>query len=200
MDSQWLKMQFKLNPGRSKAGLARALSLEPPAVSKILSGNRQIKAHEYIVMREFFGLPVERGGAGTSANSYVMSSLGPQSELHDKSQPDGEWVMPASVMERHTTAPPDQIRIFEVRETTMQPDYKKGEHVIVDLSDKSPSPPGVYVVTDGFGYMIRHCMFVAKSDPPLIRISALQNDFQPQILEEGAFSLVGRVIAKLQWV
>lgn len=45
-----------MHPKKTKAQLARLLGLEPPAVSKILAGTRQIKAQEYMKMREFFCL------------------------------------------------------------------------------------------------------------------------------------------------
>lgn len=203
MDSQWLKGQFDCNPEKSKAGLARELNLEPPAISKILNGTRQIKAQEYNQMRQYFGLPVD--GEKVSIvpdNAYRLETLAGASQgLHEADRPtEDSWIIPAEILSQRTQAPPNQIKIFSVQENLMEPDYKRGEHVLIDLSDQNPSPPGAFIISDGFGIMLRYCEFVPHSNPPEIRISATQSSFQMQTLEHGVFDIVGRVIAKLQWL
>ncbi len=59
MDSQWLKTQLAYNPSKNKADLAKAIGVQPSGISKILAGTRQIKTHEYIAMRKFFGLLID---------------------------------------------------------------------------------------------------------------------------------------------
>jgi hypothetical protein len=204
MDSQWLKTQFQLNPDRTKAGLAKALGLEAPAISKILKGTRQIKAQEYASMRRYFGLPVDGAESIKKRHdSYVISALTHgQSNMREKDAPqdNSEWVIPADILSQRTKAPSNQIKIFRVKENTMAPDFRLGEHVLVDLSDQKPSPPGIFVVSDGFGYLIRHCEYIPHSSPPEIRVSAKDKSFHPQILQSDEFKITGRVIAKLQWL
>jgi hypothetical protein len=204
MDSQWLKMQLAYNPDKSKADLAKTIGLQASGISKILAGTRQIKAHEYIAMRRFFGLSVDgesATGPGRSASSYTIKPLDPDA-LQEEGQKftDSEWVIPANILTSRTQAPPDKIKIFKVSETAMEPDFKQGEHVLVDLSDQKPSPPGVFLVSDGFGYMIRNCAFVPKASPPTVRISARQDGFMSQTLKLEDFTIIGRVIAKLLMV
>ncbi len=198
MDSQWLKAQFKIYPRMTKADLARMLGLEPPAISKVLAGTRQIKAHEYIKMREFFGMGNMAIDARQASKSYVIETLG--HDLSDQQSYEEEWTIPASVLSQKTKAAPAQIKIFQIQENIMEPNFKKGEHVIVDLSDKKPSPPGVFVISDGFGFLARHCAFVPGSSPAKIKISAIQKDFEPQTLEHDEIEIMGRVIAKMQWI
>lgn len=202
MDSQWLNKQFELNPDKSKAGLAKALGLEPPAISKILKDMRQIKAHEYAIMRRYFGLPVDgETSLEKRKHSYVLKPLQNDNfEDANYEQGESEWVIPAGVMKQHTKAVNGAVKVFEVDENIMGPDFKRGEHVLVDLSDKTPSPPGIFVVSDGFGYLVRQCEFIPGSAPPEVRVSAKDGTFQPQILKQGEFKIIGRVIAKLQWL
>lgn len=82
----------------------------------------------------------------------------------------------------------------------MEPDFKRGEHVLVNLSDKKPSPPGTFVVSDGFGYLVRQCEVIPGSKPVDIKVSALNSSFNPQKLRLSEFEIIGRVIAKLQWL
>ena len=200
MDSQWLKTQFELNPSKSKAGLAKILGLEPPAISKILNNARQIKAQEYMAMREFFGLPNDGASSLKKNAAYTLRPL-QQNLLHEEQDAVAdEWVIPAGILSARTQAPPDKIKIFQVKENAMEPDFRQGEHVLVDLSDKNPSPPGVFIVSDGFGHMIRKCAFVPKTEPAEVHISAQSDGFHSQTLLLKDFAIVGRVIAKLLMV
>ena len=202
MDSQWLKMQFDLHPDKTKAALAKALGLEPPAISKIIKGTRQIKAQEYVMMRRFFGLPSNDDKAQRDKDpiSYTLAPLEARDGLAEGATEaeGGEWVIPADILIARTSAAPHQIKIFQIRETIMEPDFKQGEYVLVDLSDCVPSPPGTFIVSDGFGHMARFCEFVPNSKPPEVRVSAKNNGFLPQILTLSDFTIVGRIIAKLQ--
>ena len=204
MNSQWLKRQFDSHPDKRKAGLARALQLEPPAVSKILNGTRQIKAQEYNLMRQYFGVPVDGERArDLPAHAYRLDTLAGANnileESHDELRQDS-WVIPANILSTRTQAPPEKIKIFSVKETLMEPDYKRGEHVLIDLSYKSPTPPGTFIISDGFGVMLRNCEYVPHSAPAEIRVSASRPSFQTQLLGKDDFEIIGRVIAKLQWL
>ncbi len=86
----------------------------------------------------------------------------------DQRTGDFDWVLPANILNARTQASPDKIKIFQVRERAMEPDFKEGEYVLVDLSDTKPSPPGVFLVSDGFGHMLRNCAFVPKSSPAAV--------------------------------
>jgi transcriptional regulator with XRE-family HTH domain len=201
MDSQWLKSQLTLHPHKSKAELARALGLEPPAVSKILNGTRQIKAQEYMNMRRFFELPVDGERAAMSGDlNYVLKPLQIKDGLKDADAHPAQWILPASLLNERTEAPSEKIRIFKVTDHFMEPEFRKDEHVLVDLSNITPSPPSPFIVSDGFGYMVRHCEFVPMSKPAKIRISAYNKLFVPQVLTAKEFIIVGRVMAKLQWL
>ncbi len=210
MDSDWLKTQFRLHPDKSRAGLAQALKLGPSAVSKILAGTRQIKAPEYAVMRRFFGLPVDGEAAvrqasarGKSGEDYVLGWLQPGG-LNERGDPPGQgddaWVMPASILRAHTQAPPDKVRVFTVQENAMAPDLLPGQHVLVDMSDRKPSPPGLFVISDGLGQLVRQAEYVPHSSPPAVRLSARNESYAAYTLPLDQAGIIGRVIAKLQWL
>ena len=199
MDRDWLKVQFDAHPEKTKAELAKALGLEASAISKILAGTRHIKASEYMAMRTFFGMPNDgERSASLGGDSYLLEPLGFSEKENDIKQ--GSWVMPASLFESRTKATPDQIKIFDVREDAMAPDFQKGEKVLVDLSDRSPTPAGVFIVSDGIGHMIRQCAYVPHSDPAEVRFTAANSKYEPFNTPLTKAAIIGRVIAKLQWV
>ncbi len=205
MDDKWLKQQFALHPKKSKAYLAKLLGLGAPAISKILAGNRQIKAREYAIMCEYFGIDDPYGIKSRQQNGYVMNTL-PQSQknLQDRASNNTQteqepWIIPEQIIQKHVEASPDQIKIYQIKENLMAPEYNKGEHVLVDSTDMVPSPPGVFIVSDGFGYLIRSCEMVAGSKPAKVKITAHADNFTAQILMLEDFDIIGRVVAKLQW-
>lgn len=194
MDSHWLQMQFALYPDRTKADLAKALGLEPPAVSKILNGTRQIKAQEYAVMRRFFGLPVD-GQAATAPRLNSSGDLAVATDLSDRAEGlDIEGWGAAGAPSKDA---PRRVRLFIVRETTMAPEFKLGESVLVDLEDCLPSPAGVFLISDGFGQMIRRCSVVPRSQPPEVSISAHAKNFLSQTLLLSDIKILGRVFARV---
>lgn len=199
MNGKWLETQFKIHSEKTRVGLAIKLGLDAPAISKILSGKRQIKASEYLGMREYFGL-TDAANQGASADGYVLRPFA-QGGLSDQvAESDGNaWVMPERLLREKTKAPPEQIRIFDVPDSAMVPDFQKGEQLLVDLSDTKPSPPGVFVVSDGMTHMIRSCEYVPHSDPPKIKLNANNQKFS-YVMELDKAEIVGRVIAKLQWL
>ena len=155
-------------------------------------------------MRRFFGLPTDGAraagqGAG-GGKSYVLSPLEPAMQDKAETGEDDAWVMPAQLFENRTRAQPEQIRIFAVQEDAMAPDIARGEKVLVDLSDTRPSPAGTFVVSDGLGHIIRQCEYVPHSDPPAIRLSARNARYEPYTVALEKAEIIGRVIAKLQWL
>ncbi len=201
MDGKWLKTQFDAHPDKTKRGLAKTLGLEPPAISKILAGTREIKAREYKCMREYFGLPIDGDRATAPPTGYVLKPLNNtlQEPLGQPREQDN-WIMPASILAAHTQSPPEQIKIFSISENAMAPDFLRGEQVLVDLSDKKPSPPGAFIISDGLSQIIRQCEIVPHSAPPQIKISARREQYESYTVSLDDPTIIGRVIAKLQWL
>ena len=158
------------------------------------------------MMRKYFNLPVD--GESAAYPGYRLSTITPENPgLKDCAGTDADegntgssWIIPAQILNQRTQAPPEKIKIFQVQENLMEPDYKRGEYVLVDISDNKPSPPGPFIISDGFGYMLRLCAYSPKSNPPQLKISALNDGFQTQTLGQDEIDIIGRVIAKLQWL
>lgn len=171
-------------------------------------------------MREFFGLPVERGEKRTSrisadnmvdaSNRYTLRPLsGGFSEKESGGNEAGagqdaydagfDWQMPAALLKQKTKAQPEDIRISSIEDSSMAPEFVKGEQILIDLSDRTPSPPGVFVLYDGMSHIVRSCEYVPHSVPPKIKLTAHSQKFS-YVLELDKAQIIGRVIAKLQWL
>lgn len=154
-------------------------------------------------MRRYFGLPVD--GENAVANQSILKPLsqdGQDTFLSDNapSRDEQNWIIPEEILSQHTNTSPENIKIFTIKESVMEPDFKRGEPVLVDMSNEFPSPPGTYIISDGYSYLARQCEIISGSEPPEIKISARDEHFKAQVISLKDCKIVGRVIAKLQWL
>lgn len=93
---------------------------------------------------------------------------------------------------------PDGVVILEVIGDSMIPTLNAGERVFVNTNDVAATPPGIFVVWDGSGLVLKRVEFIAHSDPPRVRISSDNGRYEPYVrLVEEAY-IQGRVIGSLQ--
>lgn len=87
-----------------------------------------------------------------------------------------------------------RIRIIPVKGNSMEPRLWPGQRVMVDIEDKTPSPPGVFVIWDGLALVLKYVEVVPNSDPLKVRISSANKDFMAyeRTLDEAHIN--GRVV------
>ena len=81
----------------------------------------------------------------------------------------------------------------------MTPTFNPLDRVMVDLSDQTPSPPGVFVIWDGLGLVVKRVEHLAHSDPPRVRITSDNPKYQPYERILGEAYIQGRVLGKWYW-
>lgn len=84
----------------------------------------------------------------------------------------GFFGFPAAGFRERFGAVPENARVIEVIGDSMEPTLRPGQFVMVNTSDRSPSPPGLFILWDGFGMVIKRVEFVDHSDPPAVLISS----------------------------
>jgi phage repressor protein C with HTH and peptisase S24 domain len=111
----------------------------------------------------------------------------------------GHWMMPRELMKLATAAGEDSVKVVSVVGDSMAPTLNPTDRVLVDTSDRLPSPPGIFVVWDGMGLVVKRIEYIPHSDPATIRISSDNARYAPyeRSLEEA--HIQGRVIGKWQW-
>lgn len=126
--------------------------------------------------------------AGTGVDMEALMSA------HEAAAVIGMHAFPTLAFRENFGASPGRIRIIPVRGNSMEPRLWSGQRVMVDIEDKTPSPPGMFVVWDGLGLVIKNVEVVPNSDPLRVRISSSNRDFDPyeRTLDEAHIN--GRVI------
>jgi phage repressor protein C with HTH and peptisase S24 domain len=84
----------------------------------------------------------------------------------------GTFTFPRTSFREMVPGSSEGVRMIAVRGDSMVPTLWPGQRVMVDTADKTPSPPGVFVIWDGLGLVLKRVELVPGSDPMRIRISS----------------------------
>jgi peptidase S24-like protein/helix-turn-helix protein len=111
-----------------------------------------------------------------------------------------EWQVPSGIVRGYSTAPAADLRFITVMGDSMEPTLQPGQRVLVDTGDRKPSPPGVFVIWDGLGLVIKRVQMLPHSEPPRVKITSDNAKYDPyeRTLEEAYIQ--GRVIGQWRWL
>ncbi|WP_406586421.1 helix-turn-helix transcriptional regulator [Asaia lannensis] len=110
-----------------------------------------------------------------------------------------QWSIPRRYLAAFTERP-DSLAVIRVAGDSMEPDYTAGERVLVDRSHVLPSPPGVYVLWDGLGLVLKRVEVIfGTQDPVMIRISSINPAYSSYDRALSEVHINGRVVGKWQW-
>lgn len=87
-----------------------------------------------------------------------------------------------------------RLAIVEVRGDSMEPTLSSGDRVLVNMSDRQVSQPGIFIIYDGDGTVIKRVEKVPGSKPPkivLISDNPLHGKYE---LDSEDVQIVGRVV------
>jgi len=99
-----------------------------------------------------------------------------------------EWIR------EHLNAKPEAMRMLYVRGDSMKPTLCHNDLILVDTTRKTPSPPGIFVLFDGFGLVAKRLEYTAHK-PTRIRI--ISDNPQYSIYERSAEETV--IIGRIAW-
>lgn len=77
----------------------------------------------------------------------------------------------------------------------MEPTLEAGDRVMVDLSDRRPSPDGLFALWDGIGVVVKRLEHIPYSDPTRFRIISDNTERHNSYERNGdEINVIGRVI------
>jgi len=110
------------------------------------------------------------------------------------------WQIPSEIVRGYTTAPAAELRIITVLGDSMEPTLLPGQRVLVDTADQRPSPPGVFVVWDGLGLVVKRVQVLPHTDPPRVKITSDNQNYEPYERTLDEAYIQGRVIGQWRWL
>jgi transcriptional regulator with XRE-family HTH domain len=162
-----------------------------------------------IEANELFALAGVEGGArgigvknATSPGLLRIDELDVRASAGDGLTGDSErvvaeWQLPSEVVRYHSSAPASDLRFITVLGDSMEPTLQPGQRVLVDTVDCTPTPPGIFVVWDGLGLVVKRVQALAHSDPMRVRITSDNPKYEGYERTLAEAYIQGRVIG--QW-
>lgn len=203
----------------NRKSLSKKAGINETGIADILSGRSQNPRHDTVqkiakalgcTVADLTGERVQaaprqaRNGADivsineldvhVAAGAGVLDDGADVMTAHEASAVIGVHTYPASSFREAYGINPGRVRIIPVRGTSMEPELWAGQRVMVDVEDKVPSPPGIFVVWDGLGLVLKYVEVIANSDPVRVRISSAHKAFQPYERNLDEAHINGRVI------
>ena len=74
------------------------------------------------------------------------------------------------------------------------------QRILVDAGDTKPSPPGIFVVWDGLGLVVRRVALLPDIDPARVKITSDNPKYDPSERTVDEAHIQGRVIGQWRWL
>jgi len=82
----------------------------------------------------------------------------------------GDWPFAAPYLRHVLGVQADNLAMIEVIGDSMATTLEAGDRLLVDVADRRPSPPGIFVIWDGDGTVVKRLERLPNTDPPLLSI------------------------------
>jgi phage repressor protein C with HTH and peptisase S24 domain len=152
---------------------------------------------DWLVTGHGFVEGVEPGRAATAGyvtirSAKVTPSMGGGRIVEEVEEGDSLRFLARWVRETFKVQP-DDLRIMRVEGDSMEPTLFDQDTVSVDLTKKTPSPPGIFVLHDGMGLVAKRVEIVPRSDPLRLRIVSDNSRYAAYDVTVDEANIVGRI-------
>ena len=127
------------------------------------------------------------------AYAHARPSMGGGSLLEEDGRPGRNYHFRRSWIRNRLKAAPSMLRVLQVEGDSMLPTLEDGDTVLVDLNQRSPVPPGIFVLHDGMGLVAKRLEHIPMSDPPRVRIISDNPRYTPYECTAEEVNIVGRI-------
>lgn len=147
--------------------LAAATSIPPPPVAQT--------PHERTALQRVGSIP-DLSSALLEEDDYVSIvalAIKPGmggGAFEDLADETTRVLLPRRLIRDHLRARPEDMRLLEVRGPSMSPMLEEGDHILVNIAERNPSPAGIFCLWDGFGVVCKAVERVPRTNPPLLRL------------------------------
>lgn len=176
--------------------LAQIASSMHVDVTALLDGMRKspppFNSHNHNGKRRRLHLDTARGDDYVTISSLLVeTSLSGGTAAGEKGKPyyfQREWIR-----DRLGVSPTD-LRLSQVRGDSMEPVLCAGDMILIDITKKYPTPPGIFVLFDGFGLVAKRLEFISNTTPPAIRIISDNPQYSAYERTIDDLHIIGRVV------
>jgi len=99
-----------------------------------------------------------------------------------------------SWISKQLSARPEDVRLTVMRGDSMEPTLHHNDMVLVDTSKTMPSPPGIFILYDGFGLVAKRLELMGDHQPSSVRVISDNTKYSTYECALDDIRIVGRVI------
>lgn len=99
-----------------------------------------------------------------------------------------EWV------KRNLNAAPEALRLFSLQGDSMHPTLCAGDTVLIDSSQKVPSPPGLFLLFDGLALLVKRLEPIPPAEARRVKVISDNDRYAAYETSIEESSVVGRVV------
>ena len=104
------------------------------------------------------------------------------------------WLFADSFIRHRLRADPGDLWMIEVDGDSMEPLLSSGDHILIDASRTVPAPPGIFVIWDGMGLVVKRIEHVPHSDPPRVVLKPVNPAYDSHERSARELQVVGRTV------
>lgn len=127
---------------------------------------------------------------------YDVRSLDGQPATEDTWRRVHTWLLPMDLLQGRLT-PGMGATIIRVPDESLAPDYRLGDYVIMDGGARIPSPPGVFLLSDGYSCSLARCELLrGQGVDRMVKVNQRGSEVAISIEEAG---ITGRILGRWCW-
>lgn len=179
------------NPSILKlAQIAKALRVE---ISALLGG--QDEANHPAVPRcghkTWRNSPSDSGYANITSITMERGQNGAIITRESKQTP---YLLSHALIDCCLSSNPQDLRIAYVRGDSMKPTFIPDDAILIDITRKYPSPPGIFMLFDGFALIVKRLEILPNVSPPTMRVISDNAQYATYECPIGDLHIIGRVV------
>jgi len=201
--------------GISHATIAAAIGRSQPVATRLLSGERALKASEIEVLAELLrsaeGATLEAPAGSTvrTRRAIVTTSSPAHNSIEYVPVPilptfagmggggngDGDVetaLVPRRLIEQELRGRAADFLVINVRGDSMEPDFHHGDQLLVDTRDKNPTQPGPFALQVEGSYLVKNVERVRDG----LRLFSSNTKYREEIVssEDIQLAIIGRPV------
>jgi len=124
----------------------------------------------------------------------VRASAGPGAIVDGEVEARETWFFPDSMIRHQLRASAKDLRIIALDGDSMEPLLPSGSLIMIDTAKRLPTPPGIFVLWDGYGLVAKRLEHVPNSDPAKVILKSVNQAYETYERDADEVHIVGRVV------
>ncbi len=104
------------------------------------------------------------------------------------------WLFADPLIRHEFRARPDDLRMITVDGDSMEPQLSSGDRTLIDVRQRVPVPPGIFVIWDGMELVAKRVEHVPNSEPPKVVIKSVNPEYASYERSAEEVHVIGRAV------